>query len=62
MKNNLLVSLGIAIGAALYEFVNNGLSAMDFYKPIAIFVIALALTSFVNSPKNEPNSPQQPSE
>lgn len=62
MKNNLLVSLGIAIGAALYEFVNNGINAMDFYKPIAIFIIALALTSFVNSPKSEPNTSQQPSD
>lgn len=58
MKNNLMVSLGIATGAALYEFFNHGLSAMDYYKPIVIFIIAFSLTSFVHSSKNEPKSPE----
>lgn len=58
VKNNLLVSLGIAMGAALYEFVNHGLNSMDFYKPIVIFIIAFALTSFVHSSKDEPNIPK----
>lgn len=58
MKHNLLVSLGIALGAALYEYVNHGLDTMDFYKPIVIFIIAFVLTSFINSTKNEPNIPK----
>lgn len=53
MKNNFLMSLGIAIGAVLYEWVNHGLENMDVYKPIVIFVVAFALTSFVHSPKNK---------
>lgn len=54
MKNNLLLSIGIATGAALYEFINHGLNGMDVYKPIVIFVIALVLTTFVHSSKEKP--------
>lgn len=41
MKKIILQSLGIAIGAALYELYMRGATEFDWYKPVFIFSFVL---------------------
>jgi len=47
MKTKILLSLGILIGTAIYDFIKLGIESMDWLRPLYVGVISFLLLLFV---------------